>query len=348
MHAHGGLLVVLLSLALGALVGNFLVAAGAAGWGRSRLARLPVAQLHRMTWAGLLLPGGFSLLFTGAVVAVPAVALFAPTLDHCAAYPAAPHLCFTHGTLAFSSGWEAAVAVAIGALALAALSNELRRFLHARRSVVALFGGGARGAYVQTDDDMPYAFSLGIVAPRIVISRGLKTILSKAQLRAAVAHEVAHVRGRDAMWRVVARLASFLLWPSLRRQLVSLLVLAQEKRADRRAAITVGSAALVAETLLVLGRQHPGKAAPNLAPAFSSGWLEARVEALCLPQHGDRLVYRSVLTAAVLSLPVLLAPVQLHSVVESLAGVMVASPVHGHHAAGHVDLGELRQPHPED
>lgn len=348
MHAHGGLLVVLLALVLGAFVGNVVVALGAVQWNSERLARLPAPQLSRLSWTGLLLPGVFSLLFACVVIAIPTAALALPALDHCFAHPGAPHLCFVHGTLAFSSGWEAVFACVIGALAGVSVASELLRLRQARRAAEILFEVHPRRAYSETNDDTPYAFSIGILFPHIVVSRALRRLVTPTQFRAAVAHEVAHVRARDALWRVLARLSSFLLWRPLRQQLFSLLVLAQEKRADQYAARAIGSAALVADALLVLSRHHSRAVSATFVPAVASGWLEARVEALCLPQPSDRLVPRSMFAAVVLAASFMLVPRHIHGGVESLAGLMVSSPVHHHHLTGHVVLDDATHQNPED
>jgi Zn-dependent protease with chaperone function len=336
-HAHGGVLVALIAVALGALVGNLLVAIALPALGRRRLSRLSPEEMSRTALLGLALPALFGGLALAVVLSVPTLALRFPELDHCTAN-AAPQVCFIHGTLSFLSLWEVAgVATLCGALALA-LARELARLWRGHRTVAALVTERSDADVSWTDDDAPYAFTVGLLRPRIILASGLRALLSVDQLAAAVAHERAHVRHRDALTRVCARIVSFLLVAPLRRRLMELLVLGQEQRADVEAAEAVGSAALVAETLLAMYRGATRPALPSLAPALAGPALEERVRALCSGHGTRRIADKLGAVVVALCFCAIGAHATVHHSAEAIAGVLLASPVHAHAdtpASGH-------------
>jgi Zn-dependent protease with chaperone function len=330
-HAHGGLLVVLVALFMGAAAGNLLVLMAGQLLSQRRLSRLPPARLTRLAAVGLSLPALLGAAAVVAVVSVPALALVFPRLDHCTGHGGALHVCFTHGTLAWGSPLEAAGAIFLLVLLALALGREVHRLLRARRAVFELLAGLPRRPVTWTDDELPYAFSVGIFRPRIIMSAGLREVLSPRQVRAALAHERAHLRHLDALVRVLTRVASFLLLAPMKSALTELLVLGQEKRADAEAATTVGSAALVAETLLTMCRLGPiAGHPPMLAPSLSADALEARIEALCRAPVTDRVTPWLMTAVAALMLSVLGAHGQVHEAAESVASGLLSTPVHSH------------------
>jgi Zn-dependent protease with chaperone function len=342
-HTHGGLLVALVAIALGALVANLLVAGALASLGRRRLTRLAPAEATRVALLGLSLPALLAGLALAVVLIVPALALRFHELDHCAAHLGAPHICFVHGTLDFLSVWEiAGVTVLLGALA-AALLHELARLWRGRRLVAELVTQRLVADVNWTDDDEPYAFTVGLLKPRVIVASGLRTLLTAEQLDAAIEHERAHVRHRDALVRVLARVASFLLAPPLRRSLSELLISGQEKRADAEAARSVGSAALVADTLVALYRAHARPTAALAAPALVGPGLAERVRALCDGHGTERLANRLVLATAALCCGVVTAHASVHHSAEAIASVLLSSPVHAHADADAGALSHITQ-----
>lgn len=340
-HAHGGLLVVLVAFGIGVVVGNLALAAVMAS-GRLRAAeeRLAPGELARLTALLLAAPLLFAVVVVGATLWVPAAALVFPQLDHCSEAMGAPHVCFVHGTWAFDSPWEAlGVAVLCAALG-GALLLELSRLWRARRVAVALLADEDTADVTWTQDDAPFAFAVGLLRPRVVVSAGLRRALTSEQLDAALAHERAHARRGHALVRSTLRVLGCFALPALRQPLVELLVLAQEQEADEDAAASVGSRTLVAETLLRCVRVARASLADTSSPALAGPSLERRVKSLCRPPRRGRsthtLVIASFFTVALCAA----AREPLHRAAESVASVLFSSPVHTHERTHPHDVSE--------
>lgn len=147
-------------------------------------------------------------------------------------------------------------------------------------------------------DDM-FAFTVGSIKPRVVVSEGLWRTLSNRQRAIVAAHEEAHRRGRHpALLLAVETLAkSFPLAPV--RRAADEFRLALEFSADEFAARQVGSRADVAGVIASVA------ARPETLPAFEGGEV-ARVRRL-LESPPTRSPLRSQLLAAALLLLVLVA-----------------------------------------
>ncbi|HTK03952.1 MAG TPA: M56 family metallopeptidase [Candidatus Eisenbacteria bacterium] len=187
-----------------------------------------------------------------------------------------------------------ALAIILGAMALAAAGNlaaffvaealaslKLSRSLAAKAVAVpgrvrAALGGQDIRCSV-AEDQVPFAVTVGLFSPRIVVSTGLVSSLTLAELRAVLAHEAHHCLRRDPL-RAVA-------WESLRRAFFFLPVirdvarhfsLAREIDADRHALTLSGSRALAAAMYKAVS------AAPLRLPSGTAafGQLQPRINAL--------------------------------------------------------------------
>lgn len=99
---------------------------------------------------------------------------------------------------------------------------------------------------------------------------------SDEQLRATLAHELAHAARGDVLWRAVAQLAAALHWcQPLVHWLARRVALAQELAADRMAAAAMDDRAAylraLSELSLRLDDSLRSRAAPLVLPTFSSG-----------------------------------------------------------------------------
>lgn|GEM_PF-1037989 len=340
-HSHGSVLVFLVALTLGALIGNLAVVA-LGGWRpRQPTSKERPRELLTTSLLALSAPAIGAFIAVAAVLAVALRSWWQPNFDHCNVATATPHLCFVHGSLHFASTWEALVVVALALVFAAAAASEARRQWRAHQRLRGMDVQRGDDGVWWTDDDEPYAFAAGVVRSRIVVSKGLSRALDVGQLQAAVEHERAHIRWRDAAVRVGARLVSALLWPSCRRQWMAMLVFAQERRADEAAAHAVGSRALVAETLLALARlQASAATTPNATttpamwtPALGDTALVARVEALCAAPPAPSTQHRWHWAAAVGAVVMLaVGHAAIHDVVEWVAQTLTSttSPHHTH------------------
>ena len=189
-------------------------------WLRPWLGRLGSRQRFNV-----LLVVSFSPLLVGAGIALttllPSIGgIFWADLDHCSAHHVGhDHLCVVHSpgplgieALLLLAGLLAVVVplFAHRAFALVVASRKARNLIE-----MSLVDAGLR----VLDSDALFAVTAGMVAPRVVVSRGLLEVLPEEHLKAVLAHEQAHVRRRDSMWKVLASLLSVPLLPPTRRKL---------------------------------------------------------------------------------------------------------------------------------
>ncbi len=168
----------------------------------------------------------------------------------------------------------AAVLLGIAGLGLIVVARGLRSLVHRARAQVRV-----RAALrLAVEDDLdgasvrlfqsgrPQAFCAGLLRPRIFLSAAARDGLSERELRAVLAHEGHHVRRRDPLRLLAARVLADALFfvPALRRLERRYGELA-ELAADEAAVRAAGSAAL-ASALLKLGGSGRPEGAVALAP----------------------------------------------------------------------------------
>ncbi len=137
------------------------------------------------------------------------------------------------------------------------------------RQVVAECLEGARGlraddatSLVSPQSVLPLML-IGIRVPKVVISEAAREVLSEGELRAALQHEVEHLRARDNLKKVVLSFIPFPLMAELERAWQE----AAELAADNRAVSSREEALDLAAALIKLSRRFP----PQAAPAFTTG-----------------------------------------------------------------------------
>ncbi len=127
------------------------------------------------------------------------------------------------------------------------------------------------------DSGEAFAVTYGLLRPRILVSAGLAVSLSPAELSAVLAHERCHLRHRDPLRLLAARLlAGYSFYLPVTRWLEDRLALRLELAADADAVASVGRGA-IAGALLKLTDVPPY---PAMAAASRRGSLEARVAQL--------------------------------------------------------------------
>jgi len=106
-----------------------------------------------------------------------------------------------------------------------------------------------------TDDTVPVLLCRGLVHPRLLVSAGALALLDAVERRAALAHELVHVRRRDPLIGWGLLLVRSLCWfsPALQVQ-ARALASDLERRADDEAAATSGGSAALASAILRLHR----------------------------------------------------------------------------------------------
>ncbi|MBI3767909.1 MAG: M48 family metalloprotease [Deltaproteobacteria bacterium] len=157
----------------------------------------------------------------------------------------------------------------------------------------------------------PQAFVVGLLRPRVYVSRGLVGAHAEADLEVVMAHEHAHVRRRDPLRRLLASVALAFHVPGIAGWLERHIVRAQEMAADADAARAVHDAPRVAEALVRMARLRVRR--PALV-AWLGDHLEARVQALLDGAPGSDRPGSSTLVAA--------------AAVALALGIAAAEPIH--------------------
>jgi Zn-dependent protease with chaperone function len=179
-----------------------------------------------------------------------------------------------------------AVPLALGCVHLARRSLSLHRMTVHRRArlpewvrALAARAGLAREP-VYLDDARAYAFAFGWWRPRAALSRGMVDMLSTDELLAVLRHEAHHTRPGGMIRHAVLDLlgCSFPHWRH-GRELAAAARLAEELAADRAACRNGSDASALLSALLKLARLGTPPL-PYALPGMS-GWLEARVRAVC-------------------------------------------------------------------
>ncbi len=140
----------------------------------------------------------------------------------------------------------------------------------------------------------PLAATVGLLRPRIVISRGMVDSLSGADLTAVVEHEDAHRRGRDNLIVASAKAVSLTLFylPGPKMAL-GMMRLSLEIAADRKAATAVGSPLAVASALAGIAKASRLSRMDQLAVAVTgSGDITGRLQDLVREEKSPRRSWR--------------------------------------------------------
>jgi len=218
--------------------------------------------------AAPLLPSAGAALFVAAVF-IPAYVLFEPR-DTGEGFDATITAC-------------AAIAVA---LTIVGGSRGLAGWLRVRRhtrewmahAAPALVGG--REVLV-ADTATPFLALVGVVRPRLLVTRGLVDALTPEELEASMAHEVGHSRAWDNLKRLAMCASPDLLPPSAARRLERRWAAAAEHAADGHAR-GAGMRCALASALVKVARLTP-VAPPTLDPIstlIGGGEIAVRVRRL--------------------------------------------------------------------
>lgn len=167
------------------------------------------------------------------------------------------------------------------------------------------------------DHEEPFAFTFGLVRPRVAVSRGLIERLAPEELDAVVLHERYHVGARDPLKLFIAQAAArtcFFL-PAI-GHLVARYLAGRELAADRHALRDSGRSALAGALFKVVG--GPEWSELDAAAAMAGPHLlEVRVDQL---EHGTEPALAPLPTASVVASAVVLG---------ALGATVAAVAVHG-------------------
>ncbi len=226
--------------------------------------------------------------------------------DHCLAHGAHHlHLCPHHlNEVPGAVLWLITAALLLRvAYLIISLLGELWR---SRRTAVA-FAQACQdrdGIRIIASDDL-HAFVLGLLRPQVHLSRGLLA-LGPAIVAPVLAHERAHAKHRDVLWRALAPLIALGHLPQVTQPLWHRLMLAQEMAADEEAALALPQGRIrLAEALVRLTRLSKRTRGPGIA--FTHGDLRTRVQALLQPTLPRAAWPRGLALIASLALPISIA-----------------------------------------
>jgi len=161
----------------------------------------------------------------------------------------------------------------LGSVALATLVLSVRAVLRQLRAGRRFERGlqlrgplpGVPRAHVIADD-APQAFCIGLLRPRIYVSRAALELLGDDERAAVLAHEAHHARRRDPLRLLVARaLAEGLFFLPVVRRLPERYAALAELAADQAATAAAGGRRALASALLAFD-EHPSPAAVGIAP----------------------------------------------------------------------------------
>ena len=130
----------------------------------------------------------------------------------------------------------------------------------------------------KTGKNSPTLTVAGVYAPRVLVSEATMNVLSEAELETALRHEMAHVRSRDNLKKLIFRFSAFPGMSALEGYWSEL----AEMAADADAVSSMREALDLAAALIKLSRLSPIQPGAELATALlhSPAMLSARIERL--------------------------------------------------------------------
>jgi len=131
----------------------------------------------------------------------------------------------------------------------------------------------------QTPGPVPLVAVAGVYRPKLLVSGSARELLDRGELEAAIRHELAHIRHRDNLKKLMLRACAFPFMGALERTWIE----AAEIKADDDAARDERSALDLASALLKVSRLSAGHPSPELATELICGAASAvtiRVERL--------------------------------------------------------------------
>jgi beta-lactamase regulating signal transducer with metallopeptidase domain len=171
------------------------------------------------------------------------------------------------------------------ALAAVSASRAWNAYSRTRRSIRRWTSGAARlesghdVEFFQAANDAPPVALAGISKPALVISAAAAAALTPRELSRAVAHEIAHLRARDNLKKLLLHACTFPRMSSLEHAWLA----AVEYSADSAAVHTQPEALDLASALVKISRLSGCGSLPELASGLVEGpnsLLEARVQRL--------------------------------------------------------------------
>jgi Zn-dependent protease with chaperone function len=254
----------------------------------NQMSRLAPSVRANALWALAALPLLFGLISVLLVMLPSITHAMGIASDHCMEHGHHGHLCFVHSPL-----WAGnVIEPVIFGLALLVVVRRLMVILTPYiRSQLALSSlrsmTGHAGMYQDhqlLSSRRVFAFTAGLLRPRIYVSSRLAQELSDDEYRAVLEHENGHRLRRDGLRRLSAQILSEAHFPQVRRALMLELGLAIEQSCDEHAAQAIGDRLTVAQAIVKLSRMaRIPRIHANACQAFNASDCERRVTGLLNP-----------------------------------------------------------------
>lgn len=238
--------------------------------------RLVARDDHRSpaSWLALRLgPAVVSVSFA-LFIFVPSYVTYEPRLDLGEGFD------LTLTSLALAAAVMIAVAASRGATAWVAAWNRTRAW---RRMSRPLTVGDETVPACAVDVDAPIMALVGVLRPRLIITRGVVEALTDEELRAGVAHELGHYRAWDNLKRLAMRAAPDVLFMMPEAAAIEARwASAAEHSADSRACRTEQARCALASALVKIARLTPPRTplAQPISTLVDGGEIASRVQRL--------------------------------------------------------------------
>jgi Zn-dependent protease with chaperone function len=256
------------SLTFFVLIYCLLSASVTSTWRLLRLLQVAERSVARLLFAFRVLPLAASVIVTFVFV-VPSFQLLEPrSIDE------------GMGAMPLALGICALLLIACGCyrvmVAQTTTSRVVARWLEGARALNAGADAPPETVAFCSRRETPPLTLIGVRRPRVLVSESTVALLSHDELRIALKHELAHMRSRDNLKKLVLRFCPF---PGMAK-LESAWSHAAELSADDAAVSNVGDAVDLAAALVKLSRLVSVEAAPICTTGFVTGSISARVARL--------------------------------------------------------------------
>lgn len=241
-----------------------------------------VGAKQRFLWCIALFPYGVGL-YAATLVLTPTLTHQFLTVDH-------GHLHSLQGHFHWFS-WQGAgvllLSMVAGSKVLTMLWRKSRQ-RHHLQTLLAFSEIDAMGCY-RVESDIPNAFTLGLLNPKILISRALDRALTADELDIVYRHELAHQRALDPLRLSLFGMLIAVFIPPARQELYVALELLIEQQADAEVASQFCDPSAVAATLVKVNRlalRYQRQRPDISACGFCTTAIEARIQQLLGSDHG--------------------------------------------------------------
>lgn len=252
------------SLAFFVLIYCLLSALVVVAWRVAKVLRTTAHGLARVLFALRVLPLVASVVITLAFV-VPSFQILEPRSadEGMGAMPLALGIC-------------ALMLIAAGFFRVAAAQIRTSRVVARWQQGARPLESGLAAETLQSRREAPPLMLVGVREPRVLVSESTVELLTKNELQIALRHELAHMRSRDNLKKLICR---FCPYPGM-AALESAWSQAAEMAADDAAVAKLDDAVDLAAALVKLSRLVPVEVPPVCTVGFITGSLSARVTRL--------------------------------------------------------------------